>query len=53
MEQNMPLAVFDAIKQNISSFLGGASVALLPGASRIAVSATNFCPGHKRPWYRL
>lgn len=31
----MPLAVFDAIKQNISSFLGGASVALLPGASRI------------------
>jgi len=29
----MPIAVFDAIKENISTFLGGAAVALLPGAA--------------------
>lgn len=31
-EHVMPIAVFDAIKDSISSFLGGASVALQPGA---------------------
>jgi len=33
----MPSAVFDAIKGNISAFLGGASVDLLPGDTEIAV----------------
>lgn len=36
----MPFAVFDAIKDNISSFLGGAYVALLPGDAGIEADET-------------
>ncbi len=37
----MPSAVFDAIKGNISAFLGGASVDLLPGDTELAVDENN------------
>lgn len=36
----MPIAVFDAIKENIRSFLGGASVTLVPGDDGIAADET-------------
>lgn len=34
----MPIAVFDVIKENISSFLGGASVELIPGDAGISAN---------------
>jgi len=39
----MPIAVFDAIRGNISSFLGGASVDLLPGDAVINVDEHTIC----------
>lgn len=33
----MPIAVFDAIRENISSFLGGAEVDLLPGDAEVSM----------------
>jgi hypothetical protein len=38
----MPIAVFDAIRGNISSFLGGAAVNLLPGDCRTPVDENTF-----------
>jgi len=38
----MPIAVFDAISGNISSFLGGAAVDLLPGDTEIAADDNTF-----------
>jgi hypothetical protein len=38
----MPNAVFDAIRGNISSFLGGAAVDLLPGDAEIVADDTTF-----------
>ncbi len=38
----MPIAVFDAIRGNISTFLGGAAVDLLPGDAEVMVDDTTF-----------
>jgi len=38
----MPIAVFDVIRDNISSFLGGAAVDLLPGDTDIAADGNTF-----------
>jgi hypothetical protein len=36
----MPISVFDSIKENISSFLGGAAVDLLPGDTELVADET-------------
>lgn len=52
----MPIHVFDAIKANISSFLGGAAVDLLPGDTGLIVDAQTLSEGvsiEGRPYFFL
>lgn len=39
----MPITVFDAIKKNVSAFLGGAEASLLPGEAEVVPDESTIC----------